>query len=197
MKNQLSTFTNYTCILEMRAAQHAIWIRVLFTCQNGRFHPTAVKTGHQDWAWSLTKDSISCCNCTCGKNGIVELLRIAYKYVLSQTWWALTILCTCVWFTSYWSARASNHSLQSINLTFLKVSKLATHNTSIIWTPVGVTTNCSPCLINADFNPSFIRSGSIYQSNFTIRAIGKFSGNGCMYRMAQLPGFSLFICCYS
>ena len=84
MKNQLSTFTNYTCILEMRAAQHAIWIRVLVTCQNSRFHPTAMKTGHQDWAWSLTKDSIFCCNCTCGKNGIVELLRIAYKYVLFQ-----------------------------------------------------------------------------------------------------------------
>ena len=64
---QLCTFTNDTCILEMRAAQHAVSIRVLVTCQNGRFHPTATKIGHQDGAWSLTKDSISCCNCTCGK----------------------------------------------------------------------------------------------------------------------------------
>ena len=88
-------------------------------------------------------------------------------------------LLVCTW--------SKNHSLHSTNLTSLKVSKLATHNIGIIWTPVGVTTNCSPCLIYTDLNPSFIGSGSIYQSNFTIRAVGKFSGNGCMYRMAQLP----------
>ena len=75
----------------------------------------------------------------------------------------------------------------SNDLTSLKVSKLATHNIGIIWTPIEITTNCSPCLISADLHSPFIGSGSIYQSNFTIRAVCKFSGNGCMYRMALLP----------
>ena len=62
---QLSTFTDHSSILTMRAAQHPIHIRALVTCQNSRFHPTAMKIGHQNWARSLTIDSTSCCNCTC------------------------------------------------------------------------------------------------------------------------------------
>ena len=54
------TFTDHTGILKMRAAQHSIHIRILITCQDGRFHPIAIEVGHQNWARPLTIDSISC-----------------------------------------------------------------------------------------------------------------------------------------
>ena len=146
---QLCTFTDHTSILTMRAAQHPIHIRALVTCQDSRFHPIAMKIGHQNWARSLAIDSISCCNCTCRQRGeIAESLHAAWKFLFYTCTWLLMVHTLSNLF--------SNH------LTSLKVPKLATHNIGIIWTPVGVTTNCPPCLINADFNPSFIGSGSIY-----------------------------------
>ena len=146
---QLCTFTDHTSILTMRAAQHPIHIRALVTCQDSRFHPIAMKIGHQNWARSLAIDSISCCNCTCRQRGeIAESLHAAWKFLFYTCTWLLMVHTLSNLF--------SNH------LTSLKVPKLATHNIGIIWTPVRVTTNCPPCLINAYFNPSFIGSGSIY-----------------------------------
>ena len=105
------TFTDHTSILKMRAAQHPIHIRILITCQDGRFHPIAIKVGHQNWARPLTIDSISCCNCTC-----IQEPFVLYIYIVH-------------------SVTNGPHIVQthySNDLTLLKVSKLATYNIGII-----------------------------------------------------------------
>ena len=112
-------------------------------------------------------------------------------------------ICYTVGYFKHLGMWLSLVTMCSNNFTLLKVSKLPTHNIGIIWTPVVVTTNCSPCLIDADLHPPFIGSGSIYQSNFTIRAIGNFNGNGCVCKMALLPGshkhisFVICFCCWA
>ena len=120
---QLCTFTDHTSILTMRAAQHPIHIRALVTCQDSRFHPTAMKIGHQNWARSLAIDSISCCNCTCRQRGEIDTRAIKCSLKIPILYMHMVHKETNV-------HKLSN--LFSSTLTSLKVSKLATHNIGII-----------------------------------------------------------------